>query len=237
MRIKEFGESDLLVSFFTPNEGRLKGVAKGARRSRRRFVNCLDIFCLSVLEYGLKKEGDLCFLHSGKLDDAYSGIRSDFTTLTKASYMIELTEILFPWGVADQKMFHLLKESLGSLDRGESIEKVSIIFEVRAMALGGYGINLDACCMCGRGYTGQGLAVYKQEKGGVACLKCQEVSAVSPAMGPDTVKAMQAIQARSSNIMGELNLTNVMMSEIKSVLKLHREYHLGMRPKTADYLE
>ena len=190
-----------------------------------------------MLEYGLKREGDLCFLHSGKLDDPYSGIRSDFTTLSKASYMIELTEILFPWGVADQKMFYLLKESFGSLDKGESIEIVSIIFEVKAMALGGYGINLDACCMCGRAYTGQGVAVYKREKGGIACLNCQQASAVFPKMGSDTVKMMKTIQSRSSNIINELDLTHEMMKEMNSILKLHREYHLGMRPKTADYLE
>ena len=237
MRIKEFGESDLLVTFFTPHKGRLKGLAKGARRSRRRFVNCLDIFCLSVLEYGLNREGGLYFLHSGKLHDAYSGIRSDFTTLSKASYMIELTEILFPWGVADEKMFHLLKESFGSLDKGESIQKASIIFEIKAMTLGGYGINLDVCCMCGREYTGQGMAVYKREKGGIACLRCHKVSAVSPKMEPDTVKMMKAIQSRPSNIMSDSDLTNGMMTEINSVLKIHREYHLGMRPKTADYLE
>ena len=42
MRINEYGESDLLVSFFTPDRGRLEGIAKGARRSFKRFVNCLD---------------------------------------------------------------------------------------------------------------------------------------------------------------------------------------------------
>jgi len=190
-----------------------------------------------MLEYGLKREGDLYFLHSGKLIDAYAGIRADFTTLWKASYMIELTEILFPWAVGDKEMFYLLKESFGLLDKDESIDKISIIFEVRAMALGGYGINLDECCICGRPYTGQGSAVYKPEKGGIACLKCQQISAVSPKMGPDTVKIMKIIQVRSPNILKELDLTNKMITEINSVLKLHREYHLGIRPKTADYLE
>ena len=55
MRIREFGESDLLVTFFTPDKGQLKGVAKGARKSRKRFVNCLDVFSLVNLEYGLKR--------------------------------------------------------------------------------------------------------------------------------------------------------------------------------------
>jgi DNA repair protein RecO (recombination protein O) len=103
MRTKEFGEADLLVTFFTPDKGRLKGVAKGARRSRKRFVNCLDIFSLVKLEYSLKREGGLYFLHSGKLINAFPELRSDFGALSKASYMVELTEILFPLGVLTKK--------------------------------------------------------------------------------------------------------------------------------------
>ena len=55
MRVSEFGESDLLITFFTPTEGKIKGIAKGARRSKARFVNCLDIFSLVNLEYSQKK--------------------------------------------------------------------------------------------------------------------------------------------------------------------------------------
>jgi DNA repair protein RecO (recombination protein O) len=109
MRIREFGESDLMVTFFTPERGRLKGVAKGARRSKRRFSNCLDLFCLTSLEYELKRKGDLYFLHSCKLIDGFQGVRSDFSALALACYMIELTETLFPLGVVDPNMFELLK--------------------------------------------------------------------------------------------------------------------------------
>jgi DNA repair protein RecO (recombination protein O) len=49
MRTKEFGETDLLVTLLTPDKGRLKGIAKGARKSRKRFVNCLDVFSLVEL--------------------------------------------------------------------------------------------------------------------------------------------------------------------------------------------
>ena len=109
MRVKEFGETDLLVTFFTRDKGQLKGVAKGARKSRTRFVNALDILSLVNLEYGLRREGALYFLHSGKLINAYPGLRSNFTSLSKASFMIELTEALFPQGVVEPRMFELLK--------------------------------------------------------------------------------------------------------------------------------
>jgi len=58
MRIKEFGETDLLVSFFTPEKGRLKGVAKGGRKSQRRFANSLDLFCHGRTEASSGKLSD-----------------------------------------------------------------------------------------------------------------------------------------------------------------------------------
>jgi hypothetical protein len=100
------------VTFFTAQKGRLSGVAKGARKSRKRFVNALDLFSLVNLEYAPRRQGNLLLLESGKLLDAHPGLRADFSSLSKASYMIELTEILFPPGVSEPGMFELLNLSL-----------------------------------------------------------------------------------------------------------------------------
>ncbi|MFC1580887.1 DNA repair protein RecO [Thermodesulfobacteriota bacterium] len=237
MRIREFGETDLLVTFFTPEKGQLKGVAKGARKSRKRFVNCLDVFSLVNLEYGLKRQGALYFLQSGKLLDGYAGLRADFSSVAIASYMIELTEVLFPQSVADGEAFDLLKAFFGVLARGESGEKSQILFETRAMALGGYGINVARCTMCRRAYTGQGMAVFKREKGGIACLGCARASTRAPLMGPESVKALSLIQTSPFSELLNIVLEDTMVNEIRPVLKLHREYRLERRLKTAKYIE
>jgi DNA repair protein RecO (recombination protein O) len=237
MRIKEFGESDLLVTFFTADSGRLKGVAKGGRKSQKRFANCLDLFCLANLEYELKRKGDLHFLHSCKLVNAFPGLRSDFTSLSLASYMIELTEILFPLSVTDREMFELLKNAFLALNEGGKIDVLRILFEAKAMALGGYKINLDKCCGCGRPYAGEGRSVFMRSKGGIACLKCEQESKFSPALSPGTIKALSIIQSSPWSQAEAWDLTDEMISEIKPVLKLHMEYRIGRRLKTAEYLD
>jgi DNA repair protein RecO (recombination protein O) len=236
-RIKEYGESDILVSFFTPEMGQLKGVAKGARRSRMRFVNALDIFSLVKLEYGLTKEGALYFLHSGKLIDGFPGLRSNYATLSKASYMIELTELLFPPGVAEQRMFELLKEIFHLLNEGENVYLLPMIFEVKALSLGGFGIHFEKCCKCGRTYAFEGNALFIPEKGGIACLKCQRESARSPLMSSASVKAFMGIQSDSLLQSAKRDWSDALVNEIKPVLKLHREYHLERRLKTSKYIE
>jgi DNA repair protein RecO (recombination protein O) len=237
MRIKEFGESDLLVTFFTDDSGRLKGVAKGGRKSRKRFANCLDLFCLANLEYELKKKGDLHFLHSCKLVHPFPGLRSDFTSLSLASYMIELTEVLFPLSVTDKEIFGLLKDGFLALDGGGRTDILRILFEAKAMALGGYKMNLEKCCVCGRPYAGEGRAVFKRNKGCIACLKCEQESKLTPALGPNTVKALSLIQSTPWGEAEGMNLNDEMIQEIKQVLKLHMEYRIGRRLKSAEYLD
>ncbi len=237
MRINEFGESDLLVTFFTPDRGRLKGVAKGARKSRRRFANCLDLFCLANLEYELKRKGDLHFLHSCRLINAFPELRSDFSSLSLASHMIELSEILFPLGVVDRKMFELLENSFHVLNRGARKDALGIFFDAKAMSLGGYRIDLNKCCVCGRDYKGEGRAVFRPDKGSICCLKCGEESVISPGLSPESIKMLGLMQSGRWGTVEGLSFTNDMIREIKTVLKLHIEYRIGRRLKTAEYLE
>jgi DNA repair protein RecO (recombination protein O) len=237
MWIKEFGESDLLVTFFTPDRGRLKGIAKGGRKSRRRFANCLDLFCLANLEYELKRKGDLHFLHSCRLINAFPQIRSDFYSLSLASNMIELAEILFPLGVVDRNMFDLLENSFNVLNRGVRKDVLSIFFNAKAMSLGGYRIDLNKCCVCGRNYKGEGRAIFRPNKGSICCLKCGEESATSPGLSPESIKMLALMQWGRWEMVEELSFTNDMIKDIKLVLKLHIEYRIGRRLKTAEYLE
>jgi DNA repair protein RecO (recombination protein O) len=237
MRVKDLGESDLLVTFFTAQKGRLSGVAKGARKSRKRFVNALDLFSLVNIEYAPRRQGDLLLLESARLTDPHPGLRSDFSSLSKASYMIELTEILFPPGVAEPGMFELLNLSLDALSRGEKMDLIPLIFEFKAMSLGGYRIDTSRCSKCARHYQGEGTAVFMRERGGIACLKCAKPLPAAPSLRPGSVRAIQIMQERPfSEALGS-DLDPEIANEIRTVLKLHREYRLEQRLRTSKYVE
>jgi DNA repair protein RecO (recombination protein O) len=236
MRLKDLGESDLLVTFFTRDQGRLKGIAKAAKRSRRRFPNCLDMLCLTHMEYERKRKGSLYFLHSCKLLHSFPKLRSDYTVLSLASYMVELTEILFPLGVAEARMFDLLRWAFDSLNQTGHTH-VRVLFEARAMGLGGYGINLDRCCTCGRPYAGEGRAVFVPGKGGLACLRCEREAPHTPGLAPESVKALETMQQGLGLEDPKLRVSESLLQEIAQTLRLHMDYRLGRRLKTAQYVE
>ncbi|MFZ0450511.1 MAG: DNA repair protein RecO [Desulfatiglandaceae bacterium] len=236
LRTREVGESDLIVTFFTAEKGRLKGIAKGARRSRKRFVNCLDLFSLSSLEYSIKPGYDFYFLHSGKLLENFPSLRSDYTLVSLAGYLVELTEMLFPVNVPDANMFKLLSKVFNALHEGVNGAVIRALFEARAMTLGGFRIQLDKCCRCGRPYHGEGRAAFQCARGGIACLKCERETAGSPGLGPISVNFLEGLQSGWWPENESFDLGANVLQELQPVLKQHIAYRIEKRLKTLAYL-
>jgi len=238
MDVKEIGESDLLVTFFTKEKGKLVGIAKGAKRSKRRFFNCLDLFCLVSMELELKKNRDLCFLHSCKLIEPFTNIRESYTCFVIASYMIELANLLFPVGVSDEAMFHLIKESFMLLHKRFDPEKVLINYEAKAMSISGYRINLEKCQVCGRIYKGKGSGVFLVYKGGITCLRCIRNPTNLIIMQPEEIKILRLLQSPSFEISHiDIELDPSMLRRIRNILNIHISYILGARLKTKKFTD
>jgi DNA repair protein RecO (recombination protein O) len=236
LRTKDLGESDLIVTFFSSLYGSLKGVAKGARRSSKRFVNSLSTFSLVDVEFSERRSGDLVWVESSELLDGFPGIRSDYNLLLMASYMVEMTETLFPSNVPSSEMFQLLRWALGSISKRQNADETMISFQARAMNIGGFGINLSRCSRCGRHYKGEGRALFHPPSGSIVCLACEKESIVMPGMEPDTIHALQQVQSPDQSLSSTLRFSEHILNELRAVLTAHIEHCLGKRLKSAKYL-
>ncbi len=236
LRTKDLGESDLLVTFFSSLYGNLKGVAKGARRSSKRFANSLSTFSLVDVEFRERRSGDLVLLESCELLDGFPGIRSDYDLLLRASYMVEMTETLFPSNVPSSEMFQLLRFALGSISKRQNVDETMIAFQAQAMKIGGFGINLSRCSRCDRQYKGEGRALFHPPSGSIVCLACEKESVVTPGMEPDTVYALHQLQSSERPLSNRLECSDNVVGELKAVLTSHIEHCFGKRLKSAQYL-
>jgi DNA repair protein RecO (recombination protein O) len=236
LRTKDFGESDLLVTVFSSLLGTLRGVAKGGRKSSKRFVNSLTLFSLVHCTFRGRRTGDLVWFEECELIEGFPAIRSDYHLLSKASYMVELTETLFPSNVKSLEMFQLLKRSLTSLSEKQNSEKTMIMFQARAMKIGGFGINVSQCSICRRRYEGKGRALFHPPNGSIVCLGCEQESAIHPGMNPKTVKALADFQSTDLSLLKNIQCDDDVIAELKRVLMLHIDHRLGKRLKSAHYM-
>jgi hypothetical protein len=92
LRARPYGESDKIVSFLTEDFGKLTGIAKGALRSRRRFVNSLEPFSLVNLRFQDRAHGNLAFLIGADLLFGLRQLASSLERISYAAYLVEITD-------------------------------------------------------------------------------------------------------------------------------------------------
>lgn len=142
------GEADRWISFYAKSGGRLVGLAKGARRSRKRFLNVFEPCNLVQVEYREKKS--IVWIEACKLVDPHLGLRENAARWTCGCLVCELMIELVPEGEAQEPLFNLLKQSLWQLAHERYPLNTVLIFMCRLMDISGYMQTFVRCDICGR---------------------------------------------------------------------------------------
>jgi DNA repair protein RecO (recombination protein O) len=167
----DYGEADRIVTFLTPDHGRLKGFAKAARKSRKRFGAALEPLAEVQIHWVSRSSGELVSLRDAELIKLRAGLRRDLETLTLAGYGCELTEVLFDDSGAGVEVFQLLQAFLDHLDsEGFSIE-ARLLLEVRMLWISGYMPHLQHCGDCS-GPLPAGPVSFSAIHNGSLCAEC-----------------------------------------------------------------
>jgi DNA repair protein RecO (recombination protein O) len=108
LRTYPFRESDLIVSFFTRDQGKLRGVARRARKPKSSFGSGLERLSLVNLSYSQKETRELVNLNSCDLLQSQFDLLSDFDAGVALDYIAEISEHLLPANEPNERFFRLL---------------------------------------------------------------------------------------------------------------------------------
>jgi len=173
IRVRLFGDADKIVTFLTRDLGKLSGIAKGAKRSKRRFVNVLEPFGHVQLSLRLRASSDLAFIAACEMIDAYRSFARELEKFAHASYVLELTDRMIQGREAGKETYALVRDALGLLDRGRAEPGVLRAFELQLLRLTGYEPVLDRCRRCGAGLDSAATMYVHPARGGVVCARCK----------------------------------------------------------------
>ena len=115
-----FRESDLIVSFFTRDQGKLRGVARGARRTKNTFGSGLERLSHATVSYYQKENRELVNLNSCELVHSQFALASNYEASVALDYLAEVTEQLLPPNETNERHFRLLIAVLEYLRAGGS---------------------------------------------------------------------------------------------------------------------
>jgi len=170
MRHIDYGEADRIVTLLTPDFGMLKGFARAARKSRKRFGVCLEPFSRITIQWRAGRN-NLISLQDAEMIDARSSIRSDLRAFALACYGVELAEMLLQEGEPHPEIYQLLQAYLDFLTGDADYSVARLLFELRLIKQLGYIPHLLHCSECFTNFS-SGQAAFDVERGGSLCLGC-----------------------------------------------------------------
>lgn len=224
----DYGESDRIVSLFTLEHGRLKGFARGARNSRKRFGPALEPFARIDLQ--LQQRDGLSSLRSADVITLYSGVRGVLGAIAHALYACELVECLTPEGQPLPRLYRLLATYLEQLDSGRAYEADRRMFEINLLNILGYRPSLEGCSRCGSDFGERGALM--QRGGELLCRFCA---------GTGRQMAASALQGLGSCLstsrFGQVEFDGETLRLAGILLDESLATHSARRFKTLDFLQ
>ncbi|MGD8376794.1 MAG: DNA repair protein RecO [Acidobacteriota bacterium] len=181
LRTWKLGEADLVVSLFTREEGILRGVARAARRSRRRFGGALEPLTRVRVRFVERPSSDLARLEELEPIRSYFGAQSDPAVAAAFAYVAEMVEQFGREKEADDPFFRLVGAVAEGLDRGVDPLLAARYFEAWTLRLQGLLPDLRICPSCERPLTAGGW--YDRRHGEVSCARC-----LPPASGGERIE-------------------------------------------------
>jgi DNA repair protein RecO (recombination protein O) len=137
-RTYPFSESDLIVSFFTRDQGKLRGVAKRARRPKNNFGSALERLSQVRATYYQKETRELVTLSSCELIRSQFDLIADYSVSVALDYMAEVSDHLLPAAESNERFFRLLIAVLEHLHLRGDVWAALTYFSVWAVRLSGF---------------------------------------------------------------------------------------------------
>jgi DNA repair protein RecO (recombination protein O) len=238
LRRADLGEADRLLTIFTPRRGKLRVVAKGARKPASRKSGHVELFTRSTLL--IAKARNLDIVSQAETIEAYRALREDLLRSTYAHYIVELLDRFTRDEEESAELYDLLAETLARLCTAENPALVARFYELRLLALAGYQPRLFDCVHCG-----QVLREVESEsppygfdcaQGGVLCEKCAPQFPDALPLSLSALKVLRHAARVEWPAVASLKLRPLVAREVEQTLQRYITYLLERNVQSVEFL-
>jgi DNA repair protein RecO (recombination protein O) len=240
LRAVDYGESDRILHLLVPESGRLTAIAKGARRSVRRFGGTLDLFNHLVVQLERRRPSAMHRLDQTRLLRHFAPLRVDPARFALGCYLLELLDRLAPegGGVADmRRLFAFALAALEGVADRRPDPRSRILLELRALDALGLRPELRRCVRCGR-EPGPGPQVdFSVAEGGVACAACAARLGGLLRVHLGTLRALEQGLALEGARLERLVLPPHALEEARGLVGRFQRFHVGVALQSERFLD
>jgi DNA repair protein RecO (recombination protein O) len=234
LRRSDFGEADRLLTVLTPERGKLKLIAKGARKPSSRKSGHVELFSYGQFLVAVGRELDI--LTQAETVEPFLALREDLLRTTYAYYVAELADAFTAERDENRLLFDLVKDAFGWLNTAGDLALVARYYELHLLGLVGYQPQLYVCGGCKKVLAPQ-VNYLSPAEGNVFCSTCGRDQVGTLEVSVNALKVLRFLQTREWDTCSLLRLTQASHAEVERIMYAYITYHLERKIKTVDLLQ
>ncbi|MEW6544112.1 MAG: DNA repair protein RecO [Nitrospirota bacterium] len=239
LKSRKWGEADRIVTFYTLRFGKLRGVARGARRVKSRFGSALEPFVHCDLNLFEKPHDPLHRITQADIRESFVPLREDLALMAGAARLANLVAAITAEGDPGPRIFDTLLAGLRVLQGGEEPGLTALLFQIKLLGLTGFRPQVDHCAACGepvaqgRGTGGR----FSPQAGGLVCEACagRHPDRCLPLSSGSLAFLQQALRLPPS-VVTRLKATGLVRQELEQALEGYVTVVAGKRLPPVDFL-
>jgi len=218
IHLTDLGEADTIVTLYSPTLGQWQGIAKGAKRSLKRFVNKLELF--SLLDITYSDQYRLPIINQAELINSHLALRQHYPSYAAAVLVCELFRAWTHANDSDPELFSLLSWILSSLCQPTNKREALALFLIKFYSRLGYQPNLTACARCHRLESLGSPFRFQLSRGEILCRQCHPAPAAIT-LSINTVKLLLRAMTLPLDKLSHLRFTPPSSTEAIALFKAY----------------
>jgi DNA repair protein RecO (recombination protein O) len=236
LKSRKWGEADRIVTFYAKHLGKIRAVARGARRLKSRMGAALEPLTLCELNLFEKSGDSLYRVSQVDLVEPFVRFRENLTHMAAAARMTNVVAAVTPDGDPDTHLFETLEHGLRTLVTSEDPPLTALLFQIRLLGLTGFRPQTDHCAACGKTSVID-EPQFSPASGGLVCAPCaarQRVPCLPLSRG-SLAFLQQALQL-APGMLTRLKAAGQVRCEVEDVIERYVTVVAGRQIPPVDFL-
>jgi DNA repair protein RecO (recombination protein O) len=237
LRRNDFGEADRLLTILTPECGKMRVLAKGARKMSSRKAGHVELFTQTRLMLAQGRTFDL--ITQAELIEAYLPLRGDLQRGGLAHHLSEMSELFAQEDHEDHALYDLLTQGLDWLCTAADPLLAARYFEMRLLTLSGFRPQLFKCAVSGEtleddlaaAQAGGAPLLYSPSAGGMVARASQRAVREWMPLSASSLALLRALQTQPFDVVAALDVPESLQTELARAMQATLSVVTERRPR------
>ncbi|HOE69151.1 MAG TPA: DNA repair protein RecO [Candidatus Omnitrophota bacterium] len=234
LKTQPFRSSSLIVTFFTKEAGKIRGVVKGVHREGEIRQAGFEIFTRAEIIFYEKRRSDLHLISDAAILESNDPIRNRLESIVYGSYFCELVDELTEVQDPHPEIFELLRTAFRFLSVVPP-EKLTTVFTVKLLGAMGWIPYTDGCVSCGARPLEKGYFSVKQ--GALLCEACRSKDGGAPAITPVALALLRVFIRNEMRECLEHSHFSYALNEVQRLLTQFLNFRIGKVLRTKRFID